>query len=52
LAKLYIDEGLEFGEIGALGNAKDMPNNSFFSSWEKIKGMNNIMQGDIIIRSQ
>ena len=52
LAKLYIDEGLEFGEIGALGNAKDMPNNSFFSSWVKIKGMNNIMQGDIIIRSQ
>ena len=52
LAKLYIDEGLEFGKIGALGNAKDMPNNSFFSSWEKIKGMNNIMQGDIIIRSQ
>lgn len=52
LAKLYIDEGLEFGKIGALGNAKDMPNNPFFSSWEKIKGMNNLMQGDIIIRSQ
>lgn len=28
-----------------------MPNNPFFSSWEKIKGMNNIMQGDIIISS-
>ena len=52
LAKQYIDEGLEFGKIGALGNAKDMPNNPFFSSWEKIKGMNNIMQGDIIIRSK
>lgn len=52
LAKLYIDEGLEFGKIGALGNAKDMPNNQFFSSWEKIKGMNNLMQGDIIIRSK
>ena len=51
LAKLYIDEGLEFGKIGSLGNAKDMPNNPFFSSWEKIKGMNNIMQGDIIISS-
>ena len=51
LAKQYISEGLEFGKIGALGNAKDMPNNPFFSSWEKIKGMNNIMQGDIIIRS-
>ena len=52
LAKLYIDEGLEFGKVWALGNAKDMPNNPFFSSREKIKGMNNIMQGDIIIRSQ
>ena len=52
LAKLYIDEGLEFGKVGALGNAKDMPNNPFFSSWEKIKGTKNLMQGDIIIRSQ
>lgn len=52
LAKQYIDEGLEFGKIGALGNAKDMPNNPFFSSWEKIKGTKNLMQGDIIIRSQ
>lgn len=52
LAKLYIDEGLEFGKIGSLGNAKDMPNNPFFSSWEKIKGTKNLMQGDIIIRSQ
>lgn len=52
LAKQYISEGLEFGEIGALGNAKDMPNNPFFSSREKIKGTKNLMQGDIIIRSQ
>lgn len=52
LAKQYISEGLEFGKIGALGNAKDMPNNPFFSSWEKIKGTKNLMQGDIIIRSQ
>lgn len=51
LAKQYLFEVLRFEKIGALGNAKDMPNNSFFSSWEKIKGMNNIMQGDIIIRS-
>ena len=51
LAKLYIDEGLEFGKIGALGNAKDMPNNPFFSSREKIKGTKNLMQGDIIISS-
>ena len=52
LAKQYISEGLEFGKIGALGNAKDMPNNPFFSSREKIKGTKNLMQGDIIIRSQ
>ena len=51
LAKQYISEALEFGKIGALWNAKNMPNNTFFSSWEKIKGMNNIMQGDIIISS-
>lgn len=51
LAKQYLFEVLRFEKIGALGNAKDMPNNSFFSSWEKIKGMNNIMQGDIIISS-
>lgn len=52
LAKQYIDEGLEFGKIGALGNAKDMPKSPFFANWEKIKGTKNLMQGDIIIRSQ
>ena len=52
LAKQYISEGLEFGKIGALGNAKDMPKSPFFANWEKIKGMKNLMQGDIIIRSQ
>ena len=52
LAKLYIDEGLEFGKIGALGNAKDMPKSPFFANREKIKGMKNLMQGDIIIRSK
>lgn len=52
LAKQYISEALEFGKIGALGNAKDMPKSPFFANWEKIKGMNNLMQWDIIIRSQ
>ena len=52
LAKQYISEGLEFGKIGALGNAKDMPKSPFFTNREKIKGMKNLMQGDIIIRSQ
>lgn len=51
LAKQYIDEILGIKKIWPLWNAKDMPNNPFFSSWEKIKGMNNIMQGDIIISS-
>ena len=52
LAKQYLFEVLRFEKIGALGNAKDMPNNPFFSSWEKIKGTKNLMQWDIIIRSQ
>ena len=51
LAKLYIDEGLEFGKIGALWNAKDMPKSPFFANREKIKGTKNLMQGDIIISS-
>lgn len=52
LAKQYLFEVLRFEKIGALGNAKDMPKSPFFAQWEKIKGMNNLMQGDIIIRSQ
>ena len=52
LAKQYLFEVLRFEKIGALGNAKDMPKSPFFAQWEKIKGMNNLMQWDIIIRSQ
>lgn len=52
LAKQYISEALEFGKIGALWNAKDMPKSPFFTNREKIKGTKNLMQGDIIIRSQ
>ncbi len=51
LAKQYIDEILGIKKIWPLWNAKDMPNNHFFSSREKIKGMKNLMQGDIIISS-
>ncbi len=51
LAKQYIDEVLGRKKIWPLWNAKNMPNNTFFSSWEKIKGMKNLMQGDIIISS-
>nr|DAT17487.1 MAG TPA: hypothetical protein [Caudoviricetes sp.] len=35
-----------------MGNAKDMPKSPFFTNREKIKGMKNLMQGDIIIRSK
>lgn len=52
LAKQYIDEVLSIKKIWPLWNAKDMPKSPFFAQWEKIKGMNNLMQGDIIIRSQ
>lgn len=51
LAKQYISEALEFGKIGALWNAKDMPKSPFFTNREKIKGTKNLMQGDIIISS-
>lgn len=51
LAKQYISEALEFGKIGALWNAKDMPKSPFFANREKIKGTKNLMQGDIIISS-
>lgn len=52
LAKQYIDEILGIKKIWPLWNAKDMPKSPFFAQWEKIKGMKNLMQGDIIIRSQ
>ena len=52
LAKQYLFEVLRFEKIGALGNAKDMPKSPFFANREKIKGMKNLMQGDIIIRSK
>ena len=51
LAKQYMNEVLDIKKIWPLWNAKNMPNNTFFSGWEKIKGMNNLMQGDIIISS-
>ena len=51
LAKQYMNEVLGIKQIWPLWNAKNMPNNPFFSSWEKIKGTKNLMQGDIIISS-
>ena len=56
LAKQYIDEVLDIKKTGIkkiwpLWNAKDMPKSPFFTNREKIKGMKNLMQGDIIISS-
>lgn len=52
LAKLYL-ERLGFWNIWKLGNAKQVPQADLFTTGrEKIKGTKNLMQGDIIIRSQ
>lgn len=53
LIKLYWEEVLGMDRIWALGNAKDVPNNPIFrKGWEILKGTNNLMQWDIIIRSK
>lgn len=52
LAKLYL-EWLGFGKIKSLGNAKQVPQSELFNTGrEKIVGINNLMQWDIIIRTQ
>ena len=52
LAKLYL-EWLGFGKIKPLGNAKQVPQAELFNSGrEKIVGTNDLMQGDIIIKTQ
>lgn len=52
LAKLYL-ERLGFGKIWKLGNAKQVPQAELFNSGrEKIVGTNDLMQGDIIIKTQ
>ena len=52
LAKLYL-EWLGFWKVWALGNAKQVPQSKLFNTGrEKIVGTNNVMQGDIIIRTQ
>ncbi|MFC2494749.1 MAG: CHAP domain-containing protein [Candidatus Absconditicoccaceae bacterium] len=53
LAKLYLDKVVGLGKIGPLGDARDVPNNRFFAKgWEIIKGTNDLMQGDIIVRTK
>ena len=52
LAKLYL-ERLGFGKIWKLGNAKQVPQADLFNTGrEKIVGTNDLMQGDIIIKTQ
>lgn len=51
-AKFYIDTCLWLWRVGRLGNAKDTPNAPFFADWEKIQGTNDLMQGDIIVRTR
>ncbi|MBB1578930.1 MAG: CHAP domain-containing protein [candidate division SR1 bacterium] len=51
-AKFYIDTCLGLGRVGRLGNAKDTPNAPFFADWEKIWGTNDLMQGDIIVKTR
>ena len=52
LAKLYL-ERLGFWKIWKLGNAKQVPQADLFTTGrEKIVGTNDLMQGDIIIKTQ
>lgn len=53
LAKLYLDKVAWLGKIWPLGDARDIQNNHLFAKgWEIIKGTNDLMQGDIIIRTR
>ena len=53
LAKLYLDKVVWLGKIWPLGDARDVPNNRFFAKgWEIIKGTNDLMQWDIIVRTK
>lgn len=53
LIKLYWDQVLGMGKIGRLGNAKEVPSNPLFAKgWEILKGMTDLMQGDIIVRTK
>lgn len=51
VVKQYMEETLKLWKIGALWNAKNMPDNKFFQSREHL-GMDNLMQWDIIVRTR
>ena len=53
LAKLYLDKVVWLGKIWHLGDARGVPNNCLFAKgWEIIKGTNDLMQWDIIVRTK
>lgn len=53
LAKLYLDKVVGLGKIGSLGDAKNVANNRLFAKGrEIIKGTDDLMQWDIIIRTK
>lgn len=52
LIKLYADQVLDMGTIGALGNAKEVHKNKLFRGWKILEGMGDVMQGDIIISTK
>lgn len=51
LIKQYADECLWMWKIWAIWNAKDVPNWSFWKKFTKIVWMNDIMQWDIIVKT-
>ena len=51
LIKLYADKCLGMWKIWAIGNAKDVPNGKFWKKFTKIEWMDNIMQWDIIVKT-
>lgn len=52
LIKQYADEVLKMWRIWAIGNAKDVPNGSFWKKFMKIWiSLENVMQWDIIVRT-
>lgn len=51
LIKQYADECLRMWKIWAIWNAKDVPDWSFWKKFQKIEWMKNIMQWDIIVKT-
>lgn len=53
LIKQYADECLDMWKIGAIWNAKQVPNWNFWKKFTQLKtSLKNVMQWDIIVRTQ